>query len=68
MLLGFQADLGGISDEIKHLQVLNILKRVIYGGRGSIVWQETVILRAFFIKVDTTYLIAHPAARVYAGA
>lgn len=27
MLLGFQADLGGISDEIKHLQVLYVGKR-----------------------------------------
>lgn len=27
MLLGFQADLGGISDEIKHLQVLYVDKR-----------------------------------------
>lgn len=62
MLLGFQADLGGISDEIKHLQVQNILKGVTCGavyvwGRASVRWHENVLL-ALFLELDTKRLTA----------
>lgn len=43
MLLGFQADLGGISDEIKHLQVQNGTKLVMSEGRTYVLILRSMI-------------------------